>query len=332
VLATKAAEALAVQRHDERIDAAHRRLKELESKVPTFRLILPSVVSAMPGLLVKLDGVPIGPEIYGDGVIATTPGAHDIEVSAPSKRTLHRRVTASPPGSDATVETATVSLEDEPTQSTPPTGSSEAPPASVPPAPHDIEPENKDGRPQRTIAVVLGGVGILGIGVGTVAGIAALTKHRNLVTNCGGSVSSCNPNSPVDDEAKAGVSRARSLLPAVRELSDARGRRNWPQTLRRVRGAPLRAGIRQAWIATRWLIAWDAARWAIATTVRLAGQAVAGYAARPAAYARAYIAANGHAGRGAIAAAVPWIALARRGVRTFCRRPDLALAYYVAVP
>jgi hypothetical protein len=209
----KAAEALAVQRQDERIHAARRRLAELESKLPTFRLTVPPSVGAATGVAIRLDDRVIGPEIYGDGVIAAAPGAHNIEVTAPHKKTFHRQVVASPPNSGGVVADVTIELgDDAPT----PVGLEARAPA---PQPHDGLPRSEGGGgigSQRTIALVLGGVAAVGIAVGAVAGIVALNGNGKVRQDCGGrTVSPCTPVAGTNPVGDASQTRAVAAVSTI---------------------------------------------------------------------------------------------------------------------
>jgi hypothetical protein len=186
----KAAESLAARNQDEREQVARKRAADLEPKLPTFRLVVPPAVSAAPGFRIRLDESTMGADIYGDGIVATTPGPHDLEVSAPNKKTFTRHIIVAAPRSGGSVETVTVVLEEDASrQSAPalePARGREPPPVAAPEAP--------PGRSRRTAALVLGGVGLVGVGVGAVAGILALGKSGDINDTCTGKLGSCDPN------------------------------------------------------------------------------------------------------------------------------------------
>jgi hypothetical protein len=201
----KAAEDLAARSHDERLAIARRRVEQVESKLPTFRLVVPTLVAETRGLKVRLDDALIGPDIYGDGVVATTPGTHALEVSAPEKETWHARVSVSPPERDATIPTLTVSLLPAPLAAPPPAeppAQNPAPPPASTPAVPPSSANDERGGAQRTTALVLGGVGVAGLALGVVTGAIAIVRAADIKHKCGGDVGSCETSAfPTENDA-----------------------------------------------------------------------------------------------------------------------------------
>jgi hypothetical protein len=185
----RAAEGLAARNHDERELVARRRAGALESKLPTFRLVVPRVVSALQGLEVRLDQSTIDADIYGDGVVATMPGTHELTASAPNRKAFKRRFVVAAARGGGEVETVTVVLEED--EAPPPAPASPPAPAREPLV---VAPKDDAGRSRRTTALVIGGVGLVGVGVGAVAGVLAAGKYSDIKSRCGGDTSHCDPS------------------------------------------------------------------------------------------------------------------------------------------
>jgi hypothetical protein len=105
------------------------------------------------------------------------PGVHTIEAVAPRKKAWSTSIDARP-GVESTVQIPT--LEDEPLQPV-------APPEQATPAPvakATTPPEAPRGSTRRAAAVVVGGVGLAGLAVGSVFGVLAITKERSARDVC----------------------------------------------------------------------------------------------------------------------------------------------------
>ena len=202
----KEATSLAMEKQDARASFARQRATQLEPKLATFGLVLDTPVDE-PGLEVRLDGSLLPRFIYRDGIVATTLGAHDVDVVLPHKAPWHRRVTAvrgDVPG--ALPETVKVSLLDE----APPTPPPEVPPPLPPPAkpptttlppPPSAQEERGSGR--RPLVLIAGTVGVIGLGVGTVAGIVAISAKSAIGNDCTLISGVCTPKPSKENAASS---------------------------------------------------------------------------------------------------------------------------------
>jgi hypothetical protein len=127
---------------------------------------------------VLVDHAELGRSYYRDGNYATTPGVHEVVVTAPNKRPWRRRVEVHATGSPMVL---TALLEDEAVAAPP---ESQAPPPEPTPAPPPAAEEDRSGQSRRTIGLVLGAVGIGGLAVGAVTGIVAFNKSHALKDDC----------------------------------------------------------------------------------------------------------------------------------------------------
>ncbi len=164
---------------------ARDRADALESVLSRLTIVVPDAVRVS-GLSVRRNGEPVDPALYGQPV-PIDPGAIEIEASAPGKRTFEKSLSLA----RSQNETLTVpALEDESAAAAP------APPPDAPPQvttmPVDAPPaepapppdESGSGSSQRTIGLVVGGVGIVGLAVGGYFGLRAQSKNDDSKSEC----------------------------------------------------------------------------------------------------------------------------------------------------
>jgi hypothetical protein len=121
---------------------------------------------------VTLDGAPLERASWSVRV-ALDPGAHQLVFAAPGKRPRTVDLTVSGPG----VQTVPVAALD-PAVAPPP-------PAPRPPPPPPPPPPAQDAG-MRTLGFVLGGVGVVGVGLGSYFGVAAISKKNSGNAHCTG--------------------------------------------------------------------------------------------------------------------------------------------------
>ncbi|HEX4446082.1 MAG TPA: hypothetical protein VH044_05075, partial [Polyangiaceae bacterium] len=101
---------LATSRGDERAAVARDRALGLEPRLSMLRFVYAPAPADPSGLEVRVDGNVVRPYLLRRGTLATTPGAHDIEVSLAHKKTWRGHVAARSAGTSVEVD---VALEDE---------------------------------------------------------------------------------------------------------------------------------------------------------------------------------------------------------------------------
>jgi hypothetical protein len=187
-----AAEGLAKARNDKRADLAHQHAQALEPKLDRLTIaVAPTVPRA--GLTILRDGTPVSSEELGLAV-PVDPGDHAVLVSAPghAQRTLTAHV-----GPDARTATVRIdSLDDTPAPPPTPPPSPAPTEGSPPPAPPPGEaPSSTDdpGATRRYLGIGAMGLGVVGIGLGSVFGI--LAKNALAASNDGPCNSSDHCNS-----------------------------------------------------------------------------------------------------------------------------------------
>jgi len=134
-----------------------------------------------PGLEIQRDGVRVGRAQWGTPIPAD-PGPHRVAVSAPGRKTWETVVTVR-----REPETQTVSVPDL---------------ERAAPVPEQRRlPEESALGPQRTGALVAGGVGVAGLAVGSIFGLIAKSKHDQAGQFCDGTT--CTSQRGVDLKSEA---------------------------------------------------------------------------------------------------------------------------------
>jgi len=172
-----------------RAKLARSRAAALEAKLPTLTIVVPAAADR-PGLTVTRDGEPVGRPAWGTP-IPVDPGAHAVQASAPGRKTWQGQAQVDGAGAKASIEVPALEPDATGAASTaatpgPSTGSTTSPAQPAAEAPSTSSP----GSTQRTIGLILGGVGIVGIGVGAVFGFVAKSDNDGVGGNCNQGV--CN--------------------------------------------------------------------------------------------------------------------------------------------
>jgi hypothetical protein len=125
--------------------------------------------ASISGLEIKRDGTAIGRALWGTA-IAVDPGSHVIEVTAPGKKPW--QTTAKVEGDKASIVVTIPPLEDAPAAAPPPVGETMTADAS------------SAGASRRTLGIVVAGVGVVGLGVGTAFALKAKSSNDDSLTHC----------------------------------------------------------------------------------------------------------------------------------------------------
>jgi serine/threonine-protein kinase len=157
------------------------RAARLESKLSYVTLRAPREVSELRGIKARLGNAEVGAGVFG---IATPidPGESRVEVSAEGYDsfavTLHvepgkRYEVAIPP---LRQQPAAVTSSPPPSADPPPPLTTGSAPVSPPPPPLTPMVESKPDSGMKTFGLILGGVGVVGLGVGSYFGVKAISK------------------------------------------------------------------------------------------------------------------------------------------------------------
>jgi hypothetical protein len=150
----------------------------LEGKLVRLQL---TVSTPAPGMSVKRDGAVVTQSEWGLPV-PVDPGKHTIEATAPDYKPWSQSVEVTAAG--ATTAVVIPALEAAPPPPPPP-----APPVSPPVAPAPVQ---GSWSVQKTLAIVAGAVGVVGLGVGTALVLVAKSKYDDSLNHCPKSRNLCD--------------------------------------------------------------------------------------------------------------------------------------------
>ncbi len=167
---------------------ARKRAATLEPMVSKLTIDAPKNVA---GLEVRRNGEALGGVLW-NSPIPVDPGNYTIEATAPGKKRWSTVATVGPKG--ATVTVTIPELENaEPSASLPAEASITA---DSPPSPAATDRSHLE----RTIALGLGGAGVIGIGIGSFFGLRSIAKHSDYEGLCHAGVCATSAG-PIHDEA-----------------------------------------------------------------------------------------------------------------------------------
>lgn len=183
------------QGQGDRERAALKRSGQLEARLPKLRIDVPEA-NRVPGLEIRRDGALVGSAQWGSPV-PVDPGEHELVATAPGKRTLSQKVRAEVGKTNTLVLPP---LEAEPASATqaaaPPqafvTAEAVASPAEASPPSSDSSPPHDsgaEGAGPNPLIFGLAGLGVVGLGVGTVFGLMASSTYDD-------SKAECQPDNP----------------------------------------------------------------------------------------------------------------------------------------
>ena len=169
--------------HPDWSEQAKARAAALEPSLSRPTIIVPPA-SDVPGLAIERDGAKVERAEWGSA-IPVDPGAHPVVATAPAKQQWSTTVAVAPNGAHAEVTIPALIVE----QGTPGTPGTVSPAVTGTQAPMTgaVRLDNgatSDGSTQRTIGLVVGGVGVVGVALGGIFGLAAKSTYDDAKTHC----------------------------------------------------------------------------------------------------------------------------------------------------
>jgi hypothetical protein len=158
----------------DREKVARERAAALSTRLSKLTIVSPQA-EALPGLEIKRDGAVVGRALWGSA-IPVDPGTHVIEAAAPGKKPWQSATQIA--GEHASVVVTIPALDDAPAKTQAarePGGSSLAVTSDDTGAP---------GKSRRTLGLIVGGVGIVGLGIGTTFAVIAKSKYNDSLASC----------------------------------------------------------------------------------------------------------------------------------------------------
>ena len=161
-----------------------RRVDEVNASMPTILFEAKDAAgNDLSAVRVSMDGEELAARLEGTAV-SLDPGAHAFTFETQGQPKLTKQLVIREGEKD---RRELVRFGDASAAAVPPpiatgagTGTTTAPPSLPPPLP----PEAHHGSTQKVLAVVAGGIGLVGIGVGTAFGLQALSKHKDAENAC----------------------------------------------------------------------------------------------------------------------------------------------------
>lgn len=172
-------------------DDCKERLAEVERAAPTILLtVKDSAGNVLTAVTVLVDDKPFAEKLDGTALVVD-PGEHVFKVTTSGRLPITRKVVLRE-GEKGHVEEIVFPLAGSPASPAPVVAPVPAapPPVETPPA-ADPPAESSAGNTQRTVAYVLGGAGLVGIGIGTVFGLVSRSTYVEALTSCPNGTSSC---------------------------------------------------------------------------------------------------------------------------------------------
>ena len=179
----EAASSAAAAGNAARESEARQRAAALRPRLPKLVITVASEAKDTPGLVVTRDGERVGAAQWGLAIPAD-PGDHTITASAPGRATWQAVTAVSGVGTTVAITVPALAVS---APEAPPTRAvTSAPAAAPPPVVVATEPAPSGLGTRRTLALVAGGIGVVGIGVGTVFGLKSKSDHDEAAKYCDG--------------------------------------------------------------------------------------------------------------------------------------------------
>ena len=149
----------------DREQAAREAMQALEPRLSHLTITVDRTASALPGLVVKRDGAPVGSGAWG-AAVPIDPGEHLIEASAPGMKPWSQTLRIAAERDTQKIEVPELMAE--------PAAATTAPTAAD--SSGSAEPSKRP--PLRTLGLAVGGAGVVGLGIGIGFGLHAQALNR----------------------------------------------------------------------------------------------------------------------------------------------------------
>lgn len=186
----------------DRATSGEERAAALEPRLSKLTIQVNAETQALPGLTITRAGSVVTKGIWGVAV-PIDGGEYLIEAKAPGREPWSGKVSVATEKDVASIEVPALAAAPEAPPPTPP--AVEPPPAVapvVPASPSPVRDSEPSGTTQRTVGVIVGGVGIVGIGFGTYFGLSAISKNSDAKKLCDGSVCHDPKGATLTDDAR----------------------------------------------------------------------------------------------------------------------------------
>ncbi len=185
---------LAEKKGDTRRALAEQRIQALVPRLSKLQINVP----AGSDVHVERDSIVVGNTLWS-APVPTDPGPHTITASAPGRRSWTGTAVVKADGSTTVIDVPVLEKE---VPTSPET--SVAPAGAAATTQKDDSSQKGGGIGNRWPALVAGGVGIVGVGIGTVFGLKSMSKHDDAEEHCNGNQCTAEGVALRDDALAAG--------------------------------------------------------------------------------------------------------------------------------
>lgn len=167
----------------DRARVASSRAQELEPKLSRLSVELAPEVARIQGVVVKRGAQRLEPSLFGTP-LPVDPGEYRIEVAAPGYETWSTPIKVEAGGASASVRVPGL-VKGPDVAPTPPPAQAPLRPGTDAPSPGPSAPPPDRGLTTgQTLGLVVGGVGVIGLGLGTYFGVRTITKNSDAERFC----------------------------------------------------------------------------------------------------------------------------------------------------
>jgi hypothetical protein len=170
----------------ERARTASTRAQELEPKLSRLSIELAPEVARIQGVIVKRGAQRIEPSLYGTP-LPVDPGEYRVEVTAPGYEAWSTPITVPTGGGNASVRVpGLVKAPESASPAAQPAADTRSPTPAVTLSPQPARDAGASSSltTQETLGLVVGGVGIVGVGLGSYFGVRAISKNSDAEELC----------------------------------------------------------------------------------------------------------------------------------------------------
>lgn len=167
----------------DRARVASNRAQELEPKLSRLSVELAPDVARIPGVVVKRGTQRLEPSLFGTP-LPVDPGEYRIEVTAPGYETWSTPIRVEAGGASASVRVPGLVKGPEVAPTPPPTSQAPLKPGAEGPPKSSAPPPSRGLTAGQTLGLVVGGVGVIGLGLGTYFGVRTISKNSDAERFC----------------------------------------------------------------------------------------------------------------------------------------------------
>jgi hypothetical protein len=184
---------------EDRVKLAQRHIDAIEPRLSRLTIQVPPPVAAIEGLSIQRDGVANGRAVWGVA-IPVDPGRHTITATAPGYESWTSVALVGPDAARVLIAVPAMRP-----------AAQKAPVAAAPPPPSKPESKPAQSVPEAdkpttkgapVVGYVVGGVGIVGLGLGSYFGLQAMSKRSEVETACPNNACSTQQDVDKNDEAR----------------------------------------------------------------------------------------------------------------------------------